>query len=592
MAVLPDFDRTLFVPFAKFEADTDGNVTVFGKLSDATVDLDGQIADPKWFQPAVRDWFNTGANVREMHQPSAVGKGVELMTEGDDTWLRSKIVDTEAVKKVKEGVYTGYSWGAKRAKVKPDPTRQAPNGIVYDGIIVENSIVDRPALPTAKFLLSKLVDSELAKIEVDESMPDDLGKRDFSQDQRDQAADKGQALPDGSFPIKTSGDLKNAVQAYGRASDKAAAKAHIISRAKALGATSLLPADWGGAPEGKDAMADDTEAADADAENVKDAGTDCSTCKGSGKIKEGNVECPDCGGSGKAKAAEPDKQKDAESGYEQQDSDLATQAITIIRQLINREIAENDNSQTETWQIKGLIDALSNMQSFRAGELMEVASKAMLAEFEKVGSVFSAKNKALIKGLYSTAADMVKHDGPMAQDMHDTLLKACGDMVKCGTMAMEADADMTKDAVVETVNETLEQHKAEIVKAISAALGIKDDADLSAVVSETIKSILSEQPDLVKAAMADDLGEEGALVKRVRDLEALIEEIGSQPAGKAYLGSALRKREETDEEKAARETRKAAIAERRQHYRELQYHSDAAVRDEAAQKLAALDAEE
>ncbi len=34
------------------------------------------------------------------------------------------------------------------------------------------------------------------------------------------------------------------MQAYGRAKDKAAAKAHIIARAKALGATAELPDDW------------------------------------------------------------------------------------------------------------------------------------------------------------------------------------------------------------------------------------------------------------------------------------------------------------------------------------------------------------
>jgi len=60
---------------------------------------------------------------------------------------------------------------------------------------------------------------------------------------REKAAEKGQALPDGSFPIRNIKDLKNAVQAYGRAkaSNKAAVRKHIIKRAKALGRADLVP---------------------------------------------------------------------------------------------------------------------------------------------------------------------------------------------------------------------------------------------------------------------------------------------------------------------------------------------------------------
>ena len=57
-------------------------------------------------------------------------------------------------------------------------------------------------------------------------------------------AKDGTALADGSFPISTKEDLSNAIQAFGRASDKPAAKRHIMQRAKALGAESLIPATW------------------------------------------------------------------------------------------------------------------------------------------------------------------------------------------------------------------------------------------------------------------------------------------------------------------------------------------------------------
>lgn len=71
-----------------------------------------------------------------------------------------------------------------------------------------------------------------------------LAGRDFSQKERKDAADKGQAKSDGSFPIKNAADLKNAIKAVGRAKNPAAAKAHIKKRAKALGLEQLLPKDW------------------------------------------------------------------------------------------------------------------------------------------------------------------------------------------------------------------------------------------------------------------------------------------------------------------------------------------------------------
>jgi len=72
----------------------------------------------------------------------------------------------------------------------------------------------------------------------------DTAKRDFSADERQDAADAGQALPDGSYPIKTVADLKNAIQAFGRAKDPAKVKQHIITRARALGAIDQLPEGW------------------------------------------------------------------------------------------------------------------------------------------------------------------------------------------------------------------------------------------------------------------------------------------------------------------------------------------------------------
>lgn len=68
--------------------------------------------------------------------------------------------------------------------------------------------------------------------------------KDFNSGERKKDAKAGVALPDGSFPIESVADLKNAVQAFGRAKDKVAAKAHIKKRAAALGSTDALPDSW------------------------------------------------------------------------------------------------------------------------------------------------------------------------------------------------------------------------------------------------------------------------------------------------------------------------------------------------------------
>lgn len=72
----------------------------------------------------------------------------------------------------------------------------------------------------------------------------DLEKRKFSQDQRDRAASRGAAMPDGSYPIENVQDLRNAIQAFGRAKNPAKVKAHIIRRARSLGQVGLLPDSW------------------------------------------------------------------------------------------------------------------------------------------------------------------------------------------------------------------------------------------------------------------------------------------------------------------------------------------------------------
>lgn len=81
-------------------------------------------------------------------------------------------------------------------------------------------------------------------------MPDESieawAERTFSPDARDRMASSGTALPDGSYPIPDRDALRRAIASYGRApaGKKAQVKAHIVKRARALGATDMLPEGW------------------------------------------------------------------------------------------------------------------------------------------------------------------------------------------------------------------------------------------------------------------------------------------------------------------------------------------------------------
>jgi len=79
------------------------------------------------------------------------------------------------------------------------------------------------------------IDSEIAEIAL---------KRAYGIDQREEMSKRGEAMEDGSFPIKDSEDLRNAIMAHGRAKDVEAAKRHITKRAKELGLEDMIPEEW------------------------------------------------------------------------------------------------------------------------------------------------------------------------------------------------------------------------------------------------------------------------------------------------------------------------------------------------------------
>lgn len=132
--------------FAEIQKVDDDQRMVYGYASTTSLDSQGDIITKEALVEALPEYLKF-SNIREMHQPSAVGitKSVDVDEKG--WYIGAKIVDDNAWKKVKEEVYKGFSIGGK-SLVKVDNT-------INKLRISEISLVDRPANPECVIELYK-----------------------------------------------------------------------------------------------------------------------------------------------------------------------------------------------------------------------------------------------------------------------------------------------------------------------------------------------------------------------------------------------------------------------------------------------------
>jgi hypothetical protein len=141
-------------------------MTVYGKATDDSLDIDQQICDGDWLKRAMPAWFKSGGNIREQHSNIAAGVAKEYEAKADGHYIGVLVVDPVSVKKVDAGVLKGFSVGIKNPRVVRDS--KAANGRIVDGQIVEVSLVDRPANPNCQLVLAKSVDGEKDLVQVEE----------------------------------------------------------------------------------------------------------------------------------------------------------------------------------------------------------------------------------------------------------------------------------------------------------------------------------------------------------------------------------------------------------------------------------------
>jgi len=141
-----DNDFRLFATFTKKD---DDKRIVEGFATTEAVDSQGEVVKLSAIEKALPGYMKY-ANVREMHQWSAVGKTIATKTDDKKKglWIRAKIVDDQAWQKCKEKVYSAFSIGGKILK--------KIGNVIHELDLNEISLVDRPANPQAVFSLVKI----------------------------------------------------------------------------------------------------------------------------------------------------------------------------------------------------------------------------------------------------------------------------------------------------------------------------------------------------------------------------------------------------------------------------------------------------
>lgn len=269
-------------PIEKMETDANGDIYVYGKATDGAVDSDDQIVDPVWAAKAIKDWLDTGANLRVQHNPSRdpAGIGVEITDDGrGGQWVKSLVVEPVAKNLVKKGVLQAYSVGIMRPIIVPD--QLARNGRIVGGELGELSLVDRPANKGCRFelvksfggnpqfvgkmfgteTLNKAFTSDTVTVEVPRSAkikitPADLAKmlakRDYDPGvgggvDRDKIPTSDFGDPDNEkYPIVIPKDVHDAGLLIGHAGDPEAVKRRITSIAHRKGPdfVAQIPDSW------------------------------------------------------------------------------------------------------------------------------------------------------------------------------------------------------------------------------------------------------------------------------------------------------------------------------------------------------------
>lgn len=126
-------DPRFYIPITRVDEE---KRMVYGYATTEAVDSYGTVIDLDSVKRCLPDYLQW-RNIREMHQPSAVGRADDITLDENGLYIGAKIIDDQAWKKVKEGVYKGFSVGGKKDYQEDDR--------IFMKRINEISLADRPS---------------------------------------------------------------------------------------------------------------------------------------------------------------------------------------------------------------------------------------------------------------------------------------------------------------------------------------------------------------------------------------------------------------------------------------------------------------
>ncbi|HKS95405.1 MAG TPA: DUF6582 domain-containing protein, partial [Terriglobia bacterium] len=242
---------------------------VYGEVTAEQVDREGEVChyeSTKPYYQEINEEFSKATDgksimpLREMHQLSAVGAGKSIDFDDGEKKISMgfKVVDDAAWKKVAEGVYTGFSQGGDYVK-----KWKQGDVVFYTAKVGEVSLVDSPALPSARFEyiradgtheLRKFAAPGLARLSEDDvHRIAEAVEKSLTKDAKTKRVG-GKDLPSSAFayvgdkddtstwklPVHDAAHARNALARFNQtqgipAGEKAKVKARIVSAAKKFG---------------------------------------------------------------------------------------------------------------------------------------------------------------------------------------------------------------------------------------------------------------------------------------------------------------------------------------------------------------------
>jgi hypothetical protein len=143
---------TIYAPFQRVETMDDGSLYVEG-IASTEAPVDNLIVSAQAIIDATPEYMRAPA-VREQHMWPA-GKALELITDNAVTTIAAKIIDSDTIRKIRDGVLRGFSLGFDILGVTFG-TNDTPDVAVKIKLI-EISVVDLPANPGCPITLYRCV---------------------------------------------------------------------------------------------------------------------------------------------------------------------------------------------------------------------------------------------------------------------------------------------------------------------------------------------------------------------------------------------------------------------------------------------------